>query len=527
MRLALATLVLAAASMAQAQLEDVRINPTTQEFVDSLGRIRYFRGLNAVSKLPPFSPPTDAFDHRFSIAAEDVRNLQEWGFNVIRLGLMWSAVEPQRGQYNTTYLDVMRQVVASLADGGVYTILDAHQDAMSRRFCGEGFPDFAVQPSRATQGPLLDFPAPLPFDIPIDPATGRPDLNACTKHQFALYYITFECASAWQAFYESRDLHDAMAGSWRAAASAFHDQAGVLGYELLNEPWLGSIWTHPLDAVVQGKADRENLVPLYERLHAAIREVDDERIVFYEPTVSESYLRQSVGFEMGPGGRAYDDRQALAYHLYCIAQNSSGDPRPLKGCESSLAPLWDVAQTDYRRVGGGAFLTEFGALGPHQSSADLLTFMLDEAERRGQSWTYWTWKDFNDITTQNPATETLYNEDGSLQLVKLKALSRPYAPAVAAQPGSVTSAFDTATGVYTLAYTINPAVTAPTDIFLASQFHYPNGANITIAPSEMGLASPDPQRASHVLIHHDGRAVEAAREGGSDALKIRITVSPL
>jgi hypothetical protein len=46
-----------------------------------------------------------------------------------------------------------------------------------------------------------------------------------------------------------------------------------------------------------------------------------------------------------------------------------------------------------------------------------------------------TFKSFHDITTQNPATETLYNADGSLQTIKVTALARTFAPAIAGDPG--------------------------------------------------------------------------------------------
>lgn len=181
---------------------------------------------------------------------------------------------------------------------------------------------------------------------------------------------------------------------------------------------------------------------------------------------------------------------------------------PLSACIDGGKSMWEAARKSIEKAGGGAFMTEYGALGPNQASAvrrarshgrwrahamqslgapraatgradvlaclaasrrsrtpatgmsppthpppssqDLITFMLDEAERLGQSSAYWSWKSFNDITTQNGVTETLYNEDGSLQLPKLRALTRSYAPAVAAVPGTVFSRFDSATGTYTL-----------------------------------------------------------------------------
>ena len=51
---------------------------------------------------------------------------------------------PQRGKYNETYLSVMQGIVQRAAKYGIYILLDMHQDVLSRKFCVEGFPDWAV-----------------------------------------------------------------------------------------------------------------------------------------------------------------------------------------------------------------------------------------------------------------------------------------------------------------------------------------------------------------------------------------------
>ncbi len=36
------------------------------------------------------------------------RQLRDFGFNVIRLGAMWTGVEPQRGVRNMTYVNILK-----------------------------------------------------------------------------------------------------------------------------------------------------------------------------------------------------------------------------------------------------------------------------------------------------------------------------------------------------------------------------------------------------------------------------------
>ena len=61
------------------------------QFVDLDGRIRLFRGINSVIKFFPWYDPK-------MLDPERHKQMGEWGFNAVRLGTMWSGVEPEQGQ---------------------------------------------------------------------------------------------------------------------------------------------------------------------------------------------------------------------------------------------------------------------------------------------------------------------------------------------------------------------------------------------------------------------------------------------
>ena len=61
-------------------------------------------GVNVVYKVPPYIPDTQTFDPQKSLTAEDIANLKKWGFNFVRLGVMWEAVETEPGVYDWRYL---------------------------------------------------------------------------------------------------------------------------------------------------------------------------------------------------------------------------------------------------------------------------------------------------------------------------------------------------------------------------------------------------------------------------------------
>lgn len=95
-----------------------------------------------VYKIPPYIPDSGTFDPQLSLTDTEIDQLKEWGFNFVRLGVMWEAVESAPGVYNETYLDQIEALIWQLGEKGIYTLVDAHQDVLARRICGEGMPNF-------------------------------------------------------------------------------------------------------------------------------------------------------------------------------------------------------------------------------------------------------------------------------------------------------------------------------------------------------------------------------------------------
>jgi endoglycosylceramidase len=110
-------------------------------------------------------PIIDRFDHQYSFSAEDVAYLRQWGANAIRLAVMWPGVEPTRGQYNTTYMAMMKNITAMCEAAGIAVLLEMHQDVFSEKFCGEGVPLWAAVPTNSSAA----FPEPLkpPYQVDV------------------------------------------------------------------------------------------------------------------------------------------------------------------------------------------------------------------------------------------------------------------------------------------------------------------------------------------------------------------------
>jgi endoglycosylceramidase len=342
---------------------------------------------------------------------------------------------PSPGVVNMTYLDQVADLITKLAANNIYTIVDAHQDVLSPFMCGEGIPNWAFELAMETVGfntsdPKKAFPAPQNFTLARNP-DGTPVLSDCQKYEFFSFYTTYQNEAAFNALYHYSAVIDAFAQSWAAVAARLKSVPGIIGYELLNEPWPAG--KHPF-------SDNDALMVLYTTLANSIRAHDNRTIIMFEPIVIDSYLsviNRTTTFPVGGiEGLEHADRQIYAYHLYCV-NNSTGAPEPWLFCKYLVQDMWSMIKRDLKLLQLGGFLTEFGAVGNDGDSIKLLHEHASFADSFFQSWTYWTFKGFDDITTQNAATESFFNTDGSLQTAKVTALARTYAQTISGQPASM------------------------------------------------------------------------------------------
>jgi len=230
--------------------------------------------------------------------------------------------------------------------------------------------------------------------------------------------------------------------------------------------------------------ETHKLTPLYKAAAGAIRAVDGETPIFFEPTVTPKLVDV---FPEPPLGD--EPQQVFAYHIYCQAGDGAG---PVASATCLAAQ--DLFTHSYygflrknKRVAG--FMTEFGAIGGSPKELDHLRRLLGFADGEMQSWTYWMLKKYQDFTTAN-AAESLYDENGNLEVEKLKALSRTYAPAIAGTPSRMS--FDPDTGAFELTFNATLA-DAATEVYLNEELNYPDGYTTEVTPSScLAHTSPEP-----------------------------------
>lgn len=455
-------------------------------------RTRIFHGVNAVYKIPPYHPTTSGFDASNTLSQIDSDNLRSWGFNIVRLGVMWPGMEPnERGSYNQTYIGELQKIVEYLQSNEIYVILDFHQDLWHRKFCGEGVPDYIYDMCKSEESAdTKDFPLPaVNTSYPTD-SDGNPTLDACLSQMFAVYYMTEEVGEAFQCLYDNKQNIWADFGNyWKQVALNFKNYDNVLGYELLNEPWAGDVYHSPKNFLPK-YVEKKYLQPMYEYLHKEIRTVDNDKVIFFEGLTIDYWEN---GFTAGPGGESYNDRQALAYHIYCPTTSNDTDInfKHQLVCNVIDDYFFDRRVRDAQRLGVQMIMTEFGAAKDIKNDLGLLQRLCELTDKFQQSWMYWQFKYYQDITTCTPEGESLYDANGQVSQHKIEILSRTFPQAVA---GSIVSyKYHILSKKFELDYvpisTESVKSLVPSNnnngyktwIYVNRDFIYPNGVNVKIS----------------------------------------------
>src|SRR5699024_2299122 len=262
------------------------------------------------------------------------------------LGIFWAGIEPQPGVIDTAYLKELDRRIAMAEKAGVYVLLDMHQDLYSEKYNGDGAPDWAC----------LD--------------EGQPNIAKGSSWDDA-YFSSPAIQTAFDNFWDNKKAGDSIglqnhyAQAWSAVAERYKNNPTVLGYDIMNEPFIGSpiqqvmqqyfkvlldtlkskkaspvqtgkqlmaLWLSEsgrakimgmlsdvplfkavMDATedIYAKYEETQLQPFYDRVFEAIHKVDTNHLLFLEPSVSanigvKSHLRNKYGRYMVYAPHTYD-----------------------------------------------------------------------------------------------------------------------------------------------------------------------------------------------------------------------------
>ena len=484
------------------------IDSTKSFILDNEGRYSVFHGVNVIIKLPPYLPDLDKFDPMNSLNTEyDLKTMKKMGFNMVRLGVIWEAVERQPGVYDMEYLQKVEEIINTLGKNGIYTMVDAHQDAFSRNFCGEGVPYFYTNElgydkkcnaNIVTQ--FLGFVGTCKnldyFNFTYD-ENGLPVIDDCKKNSFIEYHFLAEFSSAYKKFYENvNNIQDKFVEFWKVVATKFKGNKYVLGYDLWNEPSPGG-FLEDFKNIIPGRPDLYSVLPLYKKVNEALRDIDPNYILYFENTPIPDTLPIMGGLVWGtmkekPG----DDNEPQVYnfHSYCCVSGANACENGEASLKNSLNLCPKFHKNKFRTEMDNArnnlhvpmFVSEFGACSDSQACYNEIMNVISICEENFISWSYWNYKPYGDHTTtaiQLVEYEGIYNPDGTIQTIKEKSLSRAYVPYYQGLPIDFKFEEGSSTNFET-SFEYHSDIEAPTVLFYNKDFFYANGYKIEVINDE-------------------------------------------
>jgi endoglycosylceramidase len=440
-------------------------------FINSDGQVVTLHGFNEVLKVPPNAPVAGGFSD------DDAAFLAANGFNAVRVGIFWSAIEPQPGVFNDAYLASIQQTVQTLADHHIYAILAMHQDAWGPSFAGDGAPSWATLEAGGPPSPVQQL-----ILAALGPLAGQsPERVAELTGSLP----------AWDAFWSNTPASDGVglenhyAQMLQYVADYFKGDSNVAGYSMFSEPWPGG----PQNPFGGPNFDAEQLTPFYNQAASAIRSVDPNTPLFFEPSIAY-YFGQPLTL-----GNVDATNTVVNYDMFCPM------PDALVG---ALCPGWDNYFMDgikgYGQEHGiPAFLMSFGATDNNEK----IDIMMNAADQHQIGWLYWTY-------SHGELGNTLINDPSlpptgdNVVADKLLTLASPYAQLVSGTPQS----WSFSDGVFQLSYSTEMAngsgefaAGSQTTISVPS-IQYPSGYHVDVTGGHV-ISAPN---TSQLVVASDGSA---------------------
>ena len=438
-----------------------------------------------------------AFDQSGALnSRNDFAQMRALGFNVARLTLSWSELEPTPGAYSQTYVDRIAQIVGWASEQGVRVLLDMHQDNYSRYTPAtapvNAPPLVAPTPPAANHADGAPRWAVLTDGEPAVAVAGQAPFNAFVAAAFNSFWLNRVPPNAPVGQAPGPGLQDHYIGAMAAIARRFRNNPTVVGYEIMNEPLSG---TAP-----PGAFETTELFPFYRRVIDALTGVRDgapcptglpanpacgypdlgvhvrHQSFFFEPMVVRDV---TDGPDEVPSRFSSYPNLVYAPHAYThefTADAILGIPPVYP---TSYDQAFTVANAEARVFGAALWIGEFGTNAANDDT--LLNGTTAAADRALAGDAVWEWKSECGVGTSpkdclnawsvyagDPSSTPAQN--GPLVPSRARYLSRAYPMATAGRLDALT--YDAATPRVTITATAGRASKrTPTVIFLPGTFH--------------------------------------------------------
>ncbi len=398
-----------------------KIKVDGMRFVDEYGRERIFSGMNVCDKRPFQADMPGLYNNADNFPFEEFRAR---GFDVIRLGFTWGAMEPNPGEYNEELIESICEFLDKCEEYGIYAYLDCHQDVWGPTTYGDGAPDWAT---------LIDEFKPVkPMAVWAEP-----------------YFYGRACFRAFDNFwankeYKKKGLQDYFADMWKHVVAATKDKPALFGFDFFNEPHPGAdggrIFRSLIGGVVKTSVtdkrvslvelakvglfskekpkaldqfggdifkkigagghdlvrrfDEEKYSPFFEKMANAVREVTDNGIMIME---NNYYSNMGIPCcnRLAKVNGQVESQQIFAPHAYDLMVDT---PAYKYANNSRVGAIFDVHRETQERLGIPCLVGEWGSCAEGDGWYPHIRFLEDKFDSYKWSNTYWCY--FDDIFKQ-------------------------------------------------------------------------------------------------------------------------------
>jgi endoglycosylceramidase len=325
-------------------------------------------------------PTDDPTVEGVDVCQYDFSQLPPLGYDVIRLNISWSLLEPAPGRIDPVYLKRIAQVVGWAKRAGIYVVIDMHQDAWSKYIY--------TAPSETCQPPLERIRgfdgAPLWASQHVAPACalhGTRELDAAVQEDFQKLYDDSPGP-------DGVGLQEHYANAMLALARRFARQSTVAGYEIINEP-------SPGFNAAPGEADATELFPFYAKVvsHVVAEVPGFRQLFFVEPNVERDVTDHSA---IAAPWSTYSSYPNVVYapHIYTGTFTLDQQASSTRFFPSEAG--YESAISDAKALGLPLWVGEFG--NNPENDATLLRTSYELQDRYGLGGALWLWKEnANDV----------------------------------------------------------------------------------------------------------------------------------
>ncbi len=372
----LATLIAFTGGEAVAALPE--LHASGSEIRDSHNRQVLLRGVNVTALTDQYQVDPD-LPTVVPLRGRDYHRMRDLGFNVIRLAITWSKVEPERGRINRHYIKRIRKVVDEAADHGMYSIIDMHTGGWGKYVAtprGEKCPGKKLKSHGWLGAPEW--------------ATFTDGESTC--HTDEIKKRTPAVKAAWDNFWHNHrepgwadglGIQDHLVGVWGVLGRAFADDPAVAGYDLLNEPDPGNTEREQQAFVGRFTA---NAIAAIRRAEA--RAGGFSHMILFEPNLTWS--QNGLPSHSPAPGFSDDPNLVFAPHLY---------GRDVHSTHRSLKVVRRYLRQEERRVANRAlsygvplWVGEWGFSIFDEQALKKLRVQIEIQDSRELGSAFWQWK---------------------------------------------------------------------------------------------------------------------------------------